>query len=244
MKKNRMMRLASSLLVAVLLTTSVISGTFAKYVTADTGADSARVAKWGVVISVEDDMNVFATSYNDINNGLTVKSETTDNVVAPGTSGSMTISIEGKPEVKWQLDVATTVDNVIDLAVGEYTLPVGKFADKEVKVTTTEVYEPIKFYFGEKDAASLVSSDYTLTLAKLEEALEALTTPYEVNVAIDETYTIAWTWAFENEFSAGNFAEIPYTGAKVVNFLDTYLGDEEPLQWEGFKLEITATQID
>lgn len=47
MKKNKMMRLASCLLVAILLTTSVISGTFAKYTTSSTGTDSARVATWG-----------------------------------------------------------------------------------------------------------------------------------------------------------------------------------------------------
>ena len=47
MKKNRMMRLASVLLVCVLLTTSVISGTFAKYVTSVESTDEARVANWG-----------------------------------------------------------------------------------------------------------------------------------------------------------------------------------------------------
>ena len=47
MKKNRMMRLAAFLLVCVLLTTSVISGTYAKYVSTTTDSDSARVAKWG-----------------------------------------------------------------------------------------------------------------------------------------------------------------------------------------------------
>ena len=47
MRKNRMMRLASVLLVLCLLTTSVISGTFAKYVTTVGGRDEARVARWG-----------------------------------------------------------------------------------------------------------------------------------------------------------------------------------------------------
>ena len=47
MKKNKMMRVASALLVAVLLTTCAISGTFAKYVSQATGSDTARVAKWG-----------------------------------------------------------------------------------------------------------------------------------------------------------------------------------------------------
>ena len=53
MKKNRMMRVASALLVAVLLTTCAISGTFAKYVTTESGSDFARVAKWGVNVEAE-----------------------------------------------------------------------------------------------------------------------------------------------------------------------------------------------
>ena len=47
MKKNRMMRLASILLVLVLMTSSVVGGTFAKYTTSVEGYDTARVAKWG-----------------------------------------------------------------------------------------------------------------------------------------------------------------------------------------------------
>ena len=47
MKKNRAMRLAALLLVAVLMSTCGISGTFAKYVTEVSSEDSARVAYWG-----------------------------------------------------------------------------------------------------------------------------------------------------------------------------------------------------
>ena len=43
MKKNKMMRAASALMVATLLTTSVISGTFAKYVTSVNSSDWARI---------------------------------------------------------------------------------------------------------------------------------------------------------------------------------------------------------
>ena len=43
MKKNIMMRVASALLIAVLLTTCAISGTFAKYVSTASGSDTARV---------------------------------------------------------------------------------------------------------------------------------------------------------------------------------------------------------
>ena len=44
MKTNKMMRIASVLLVAVLLTTCVISGTFAKYTTTVSATSTANVA--------------------------------------------------------------------------------------------------------------------------------------------------------------------------------------------------------
>ena len=53
MKKNKMMRIASILMVATLITTCAISGTFAKYVTKASGEDKARVAKWGIVLDVQ-----------------------------------------------------------------------------------------------------------------------------------------------------------------------------------------------
>lgn len=57
MKKNKAMRLASALMVLTLLTTCVISSTFAKYTTSANGEDSARVAKWG--FEADDDSIVF-----------------------------------------------------------------------------------------------------------------------------------------------------------------------------------------
>ena len=54
MKKNKTMRLASGLLVAVLLTTCAISGTFAKYVSDATNSDTARVAKWSIEVEGEE----------------------------------------------------------------------------------------------------------------------------------------------------------------------------------------------
>ena len=62
MKKNVMMRVASIMLVLVLMTSSVISGTFAKYVTDVTTDDSARVARWGVEFVTNSDL--FATQYD------------------------------------------------------------------------------------------------------------------------------------------------------------------------------------
>jgi len=62
MRKNRMMRLASALLILTMVTTCAISGTFAKYVTEAKTTDTARVAKWGVKVDVTGE-TAFAEAY-------------------------------------------------------------------------------------------------------------------------------------------------------------------------------------
>ena len=107
MKKNTMMRVASILLVAVLLTTSAISGTYAKYITTDSAKDEARVAKFGVVASIQGALfgptYDAATANNIISWGVnteTVSASDKANVVAPGTTGdTLTFSVKGTPEV-------------------------------------------------------------------------------------------------------------------------------------------------
>ena len=51
MKKNKTMRAAGGLLIATMLTSSIVSGTYAKYVTTDSATDTARVAKFGVTVT-------------------------------------------------------------------------------------------------------------------------------------------------------------------------------------------------
>ena len=110
MKKNVMMRLACFLLVAVLISTSAISGTYAKYVTQDSGADEARVAKWGIALQVIGDL--YADTYLDTPtdwtaNTLTVQAKDLSaadaNVVAPGTKNESGLSfgLTGIPEVDY-----------------------------------------------------------------------------------------------------------------------------------------------
>ena len=126
MRKNKMMRAASALLVAVLLTTSTISGTFAKYASQDSAKDEARVAKWGVELQVVG--NLFGDTYQDVIVNTTdvdefsVKSiqshngeEDADDVVAPGTENTgegMSIVLKGQPEVDGKVTSTLKVQNI------------------------------------------------------------------------------------------------------------------------------------
>ena len=107
MKKNVMMRLACFLLVAVLISTSAISGTYAKYVTQGSASDTARVAKFGVKVTGTSE--IFSDSYKDEATDYTVNEKTAEitvqadtegtNVVAPGTQGDLVeFALEGTPE--------------------------------------------------------------------------------------------------------------------------------------------------
>lgn len=119
MKKNVMMRLSALLLVAVLLTTCVISGTFAKYTTTAATGDTARVANWGVVITAvaDDDKEYQANELTADEKSVTLVADT--KVLAPGSGvkfGGFTV--EGTPEVAVEVVYAATL-TLTNWKVGE-----------------------------------------------------------------------------------------------------------------------------
>lgn len=108
MKKNVMMRVASALLVAVLMTTCAISGTFAKYTSSKTTSDNARVAVWGLGVNEITIEDMFLDVYSNVD------SQDGDDVVAPGTSKQVTVDFITAagvvPEVAYTFVVEITVD--------------------------------------------------------------------------------------------------------------------------------------
>lgn len=204
MKKNVMMRLASFLLVAVLISTSAISGTYAKYVTEATGRDSARVAKFGVTITAADEL--FSDSYKDAKTTYTANeqvgeitvqasTEGTD-VVAPGTNGALAgFAVEGTPEV----DVQVTYDATLNLA-GWTLADNSEYCPIEITVGT----DTFKVGDNAADVADLK--------AKVEAAIEGKAALYHTNTdlsAVNDDVVVSWAWDFEGNIDAN----------------DTYLGD-------------------
>ena len=244
MKKNKMMRLASVLTVLTLLSTSVISGTFAKYITSDTAGDSATVAKWGVKVEIENnandatDLDLFKQSYNTDEDGqnaytgaVSVSGDT--NRVAPGTTGSVNFKITGQPEVAVRVSVEFDVTNTIMLEADSYTLDAGSWLGVDTTVEIDKAYEPIYFYLYKVGDAK----GDPMTLSELKNELEGDTfnKDYDPNAELDAEYTLEWHWDFEGEFYDEN-------GVNVADFLDTVLGNN--VQTEEFELTITVTQID
>ncbi len=174
MKKNKMMRIASVLLVAVLISTCAISGTFAKYVTKAEGSDTARVAKWGILLTMEgDDMfapeyvaddETFLGSTDNQDPILSVRvdqdyleaatEEDITDLVAPGTTNdAFKATITGKPEVavRYTLHIDKDWTDVV-LPKGDYTDFTKLVYDEDEeeygyfdKFTLDKDYAPIKW---------------------------------------------------------------------------------------------------
>lgn len=146
--KNRFLRIASGLFVLCLITTSVISGTYAKYVTGDNGNDTARVAKWGVELSTSG--TLFGTDYaatgteenadSIVAESKNVASAGTDDVVAPGTKNNkgFQVKLTGQPEVAYNVTAKTNAGTNQDiyLKAGSYGIMIEAYginADTDFK---------------------------------------------------------------------------------------------------------------
>ncbi len=196
MKKNRMMRLASGLLVAVLLTTSVISGTFAKYTTSASSQDSARVAKWGVTVTAQGDAFLEDYEMDDVNQYFTYSVESSiddDKVIAPGTKGTFGgIDIKGTPEVAVDIKKEATL-----------TLE-GWMIDEDKNVTTPDIfYCPITITIGSTDICGLNYLSSNDFIEEVEQAIEFASGQYVANTKLDAISGMSgaygWRWSFVDE---------------------------------------------
>ena len=115
MKENKRMGKARKIsVIAMLLCLAVmmgcfLNGTFAKYTTKAEGSDTARVAKWGIELNADSD--VFSPTYKADDKSYevgvnSVESANGEDVIAPGTSGSMSFSISGAPETALRLETS------------------------------------------------------------------------------------------------------------------------------------------
>ena len=234
MKKNRMMRLASGLLVAVLLSTCTISGTFAKYVTEGSASDSARVAKFGVTVTGETGTanqafsQEYATTDGSYAGSVTVSAS--ENVVAPGTSGTMSsFSVEGTPEVAVRITYAPTVE------LGN------NWIDKD---DTTKFYCPLKVKVGTTTLCGLdyaSADEFEVAIADNIVAAKVDYAPGTDLSSVNDDLQISWEWPFVSD---GTYKVNQQTDEK-----DTFLGDRAAQEVGNagtiaIDVTCTVTQID
>ena len=242
MKKNVMMRLASIMMVLVLMTSSVISGTFAKYVTSGESSDSARVAKWGVTIDA-DYSGLFNTQY------ATTKSWTGDDgvsvnaasdVVAPGTNVTLDdFVIGGEPEV----DVCVTY--VADLDIGDNWMvdADNNNVAKDSSYVRDTFYCPIIVTVNASSFNGLNYKDADAFEAAVEGEIEKATKYYNAGNALKDNVAndlaVSWQWAFDKDATGGIAANNDQ--------YDTQLGDAAVTLIAptiSLTVQCTVTQVD
>lgn len=251
-KNNALMRASGILLVLTLGTSCFVGGTFAKYVSEDQGDDTARVAKWGVTVAVENAVeDLFEKNYDKHYTGSTlggdtVISSTEMDVFAPGTEGTLgTTSITGTPEVTVKVDTDATV------TVENWNIDVG---------SGDEFYCPLIFTVTNGEGQEAMVSGITCDSAEsLKSALEneiekAYSKEFAAGTTLDnefDQFTISWEWPYvgngvDNTYGSNNWA----SQSGQTDEKDTALGNKAAAESEDnapkitVDLKTTVTQID
>ena len=206
--RNKKVLTAFAMLLMVAMVVGMGTMTYSRYVSSQSmdGPEQATVAEWGYVLTINQ-TGMFGTAYegNVINEAfqetnddkIDVKSKASAQLVAPGSSGSMTITLSGNAEVRAQITFDVT-DASHDVAL---------------KYGNGQTYNPIKWTLTKKvgtDAATTLGNANT-TFDAIVASLEAESAKVEAGTTVAETvYTISWSWAYEID--------------KDTNKLDTALG--------------------
>lgn len=189
------MRASMILMILVLVTSCIVAGTYAKYVSSKTVNNTARVAKFGVTIEGGDE--AFFQSYESggklRTSSISVLSTDEKNVVAPGTEGTMKlIKVSGKPEVSVKVEFK------------------GKLSIKNWQVTneqeTEEFYCPIIITVGEREFDGTEYQDAVSFEKDVNDAIPLISKEYDVNEGDfewsefnEEIPNISWKWIFDRE---------------------------------------------
>ena len=214
-KKNWILRIATIAIILAVASAFLVSGTFAKYVTSETGSDTARVAAFGVVVSA--DADIFTTSEGDEVEGYSMLSGDASDVLAPGTTGETTFfTFSGTPEVAVEISFEVT--------------GAGYSADWKVSdEVEADDYFPLLFTAtyaidGDDDVVVADGLGYAAFLA----ALDAYTSQYEAGTDISVfSLVVSWEWPFE-----------------VNDEADTYLGGLATAPTFELGIKATVTQLD
>lgn len=213
MKKK--MTVLAGLVLTVVLSMGSVAGTYAKYISSVDSSDEARVAAWGLGVTVST-RDLFADSYTAGNKKIAA-SENGDNILAPGLEGYYDFQFTGTaPEVAYKLSV--------DLDGTEYTGGTDELREL--------LEDSILFTLEDSHGNAVNSNLENKVLSVFIDQLEAYYADkkFEAGTALDnETYTIHWSWPFEAGYDED----------------DTTLGDAAATTdiKLNFNVKVTAQQI-
>ncbi len=179
-KRSRIVSLGVLALTLTMMSTSLVGATMARYVTEVTGSATAKVAAWSFKA------NEGESTFTTINLGSTGNRDPYDaekikeDVIAPGTSGSFTITVDGTGSevgVDYSVNIVaatgTTLPDNLAFKVGDtpYTLGNNITGTIDYKEGTNSMKKNVTvnwaWPFGEDDAKndnSFANQDWTLNI--------------------------------------------------------------------------------
>lgn len=212
MKKTKLMRAALLLLVLTLITSCFVGGTFAKYTTSAEGSDTARVAKWGVVITAHGETfaKTYATDTENVAGTIANSVVSADKVIAPGTKGNMVgMTITGTPEV------AVSVSYAANFKVEGWTVDDKFYCPLQIKVGSTMIdgatfNNAVAFENAVNTEISTYNKNYA---AGTDLSTASVTTP-----------SVSWEWPFSEDdikdTKLGNLETAPTVSLEVTTTVD------------------------
>ena len=236
MKKETKKKLGiAAVSAALILAVGATAGsTLAKYITTAEGtATQATVAKWGYTITANTS-NMFGQYYGSSgtvitsdSNSIVAGANAGTNVVAPGTNGSMSLTISGSAEVNAKLTIDMQEFSSIWLT----------------KSDDSSTYSPITWTVGSTAVTAPATNTDSAWAAAFATAIEtalsgkitgsATTSGTEISVVIPANtqltgldLSFGWAWAFSNGHDAedtilGGWSTAPnsaYTATTTLNF--------------------------
>lgn len=131
-KANKFMMMTVSILLSlVLITSSVISGTLAKYATSENQSTSARVAKFGVElgVSLDEEFEKVCGNYTITANNGSILISVPNLKIGPDDdfSKALHVSISGRSEVKLKVNMDIDIERseIFEISKGTWYFPIG-----------------------------------------------------------------------------------------------------------------------
>ena len=201
MKRNKLFLLGLFVVFAAVLSLSLVSSTFARYVSDGSATDTARVAKWGVAITAEafadDQLEADLTTTED-----SIVTIAESELLAPGTGIHFaSVAISGTPEV------AVRVTYEANLELNGWTYGTGEYMPLVFVINGTDEYS----------MSGLGSASVDAFEAKIEELIAAYSKEYaageDLAAQFAEELTVSCYW----DIDTGHDVEDTHLGNLAAN---------------------------
>lgn len=177
MRKNKLFIAGLVTVFVALVSLTLVSSTWAKYTSTQSGHDSARVAYWGINEVADYEFDLFAETYakadGNVKGDDSVSAD--EKVIAPGTEGTLTINLEYNDPAR-QPEVAYSV---------------------KYDFSQSEVAEELASHPNIKWTITIGTTVFEGTWKELMDANKLVHTEYYDADEEAKDVTIAWEWAFE-----------------------------------------------